>query len=283
MSDFKEFENPWSAENSEWFGEEKDKWFEGGKYNEWFKESSEYNDKINQKYRDAIKKGLIVYTCNCGWIDRTHAFMESNRPNISADKLWKQIKNETGTKSNSPNESGFLVIYRQDATVTSFLPPIGVTRKYFVEYGLDVEVKEKIALSILQEVSIAFEELQSYGSLIGRGDSSFEPADLVSNLLGFYSVIRPSLSESKIFELAKRFSTKDSLNLFDQYPDTFTNIKYKNKKFTPIFFPNKKCSNPIFPLEFQEIEPQKKGDNYRDWSELWDIYAGKPPKKGLTW
>ncbi|MDD3005443.1 T6SS effector amidase Tae4 family protein [Flavobacterium sp.] len=26
MSDFKEFKNPWSAENSEWFGEEKEKW-----------------------------------------------------------------------------------------------------------------------------------------------------------------------------------------------------------------------------------------------------------------
>lgn len=32
MNDFKEFDNPWSAETSEWFGEEKDKWFEGGEF-----------------------------------------------------------------------------------------------------------------------------------------------------------------------------------------------------------------------------------------------------------
>lgn len=33
MSDnFKEFKNPWSADNSEWFGEEKDKWFDGGEF-----------------------------------------------------------------------------------------------------------------------------------------------------------------------------------------------------------------------------------------------------------
>jgi len=35
MSEFKEFENPWSAGNSEWLNSEKDKWFEGGEYTEW--------------------------------------------------------------------------------------------------------------------------------------------------------------------------------------------------------------------------------------------------------
>lgn len=29
MSDFKEFDNPWSADNSEWFGEEMEKWLTG--------------------------------------------------------------------------------------------------------------------------------------------------------------------------------------------------------------------------------------------------------------
>ena len=35
MSEFREFENPWSADTSEWFNEEKDKWFAGGEFNEW--------------------------------------------------------------------------------------------------------------------------------------------------------------------------------------------------------------------------------------------------------
>ena len=48
MSDFKEFKNPWSADNSEWFGEEKDKWFEGGNNNEWLQEkSSSISTEIN--------------------------------------------------------------------------------------------------------------------------------------------------------------------------------------------------------------------------------------------
>ena len=54
MSDFKEFKNPWSAESSEWFGEEKDKWFEGGEFNEWIQ------DKNNQE--TTTKKGGHIYS-----------------------------------------------------------------------------------------------------------------------------------------------------------------------------------------------------------------------------
>ena len=41
MSEFKEFENPWSADNSEWFNEEQNKWFDGGEFTEWLREVPE--------------------------------------------------------------------------------------------------------------------------------------------------------------------------------------------------------------------------------------------------
>ncbi len=58
MSDFKEFKNPWSAENSEWFGEEKDKWFDGGEYNEWLSEVPE--NKVKSKCKILLFGGADV-------------------------------------------------------------------------------------------------------------------------------------------------------------------------------------------------------------------------------
>lgn len=58
MSNFKEFENPWSADNSEWFGEEKDKWFD----NEWSKETPVLNNQKEQK----IKSGSVLICYGLG-------------------------------------------------------------------------------------------------------------------------------------------------------------------------------------------------------------------------
>ena len=55
MSDFKEFENPWSADNSEWFNEEKDKWFDGGEYTEWLKEVPEDDLNTNNTIINDVK------------------------------------------------------------------------------------------------------------------------------------------------------------------------------------------------------------------------------------
>lgn len=59
MSDFKEFENPWSADNSEWFNEENDKWFDGGEYTEWLKEVPE---DLTVQEKDEKTKGGYVYS-----------------------------------------------------------------------------------------------------------------------------------------------------------------------------------------------------------------------------
>jgi len=113
--------------------------------------------------------------------------------------------------------------------------------------------KEKIALSIFQEVSIEFEKLQRFGILIGNGKSSFDIPDLVSNLLGFYNVVRPNLTRKKIMKLAGQLTIQQSLEIYKKYPNTFK--EYKNKKFTPVFFQNIFCKNPKFPIEFQQIKP----------------------------
>ncbi len=226
-----------------------------------------------------IEKGedyaKYIYTCNCGWIDTSHAFTPSKRDpkfHVGADRLWKQIKDESGLLSVWAN--GYKVIYTQDIMRLGI--SIGVTKEYFVKKGLDTTTREKIAMAIMQDVSMEFESLQGLHPTSG---SSFEPADLVSNILGLYSVLRPKLTKKYIVEnLCKQIGKEKSVKVYKQYPGTFTISNYKNKKFTPRFFDNEFCKKPVFPKEFQEITPfPKDDDNFRDWIDLLDIHNGIPP------
>ncbi|MDX1903429.1 MAG: hypothetical protein SFU27_04665 [Thermonemataceae bacterium] len=236
----------------------------------------------SDKYAKAIKEGWIVYSCNCGWLDKSHIGINNKNKLITpqnqyvgAINLWKQIKEEIGFKSKY--RDGFRIIYSQESSITSFTPNVGVTKKYFIPSGLSLLKKEAIALSIFQEVSLEFEELQANGVIIGRGDSSFEPADLVSNILGFYLAVDNNLSIDKLFRLAKTLTPEQSLEIYNKYPDTFTSQKYKNRKFSPIYFENLFCSVPKFPQEFQRIVPSVKGKDFDEWIDLFDIYEGRPP------
>lgn len=240
-------------------------------------------------YIKAIKEKKIVYTCNCGWIDKTHAFTDTKRTEhyIGVKNLWSQILNETGTQSNSPNEQGFKVIYRQDATIMQNVPVVnrpfrlGNTKSYFVKKGLSYSEKEQVALAIFKEVSIEFEEFQSFGAVIGKGDSSFEPADLISNLISFYRTIKPELTKEIILALSLELTPEQSIKIYRKYPGTFSDEKYKNRIFEPKYFPNDFCnSKPIFPKELNTIKTIQKGILFRDWNTLFDIHGGKPPATG---
>lgn len=244
---------------------------------------------IDDDYVKAIRDGKIVYTCNSGWIDKTHAFTDTKRTEhyIGVKNLWSQILNESGTKSNSPNEKGFKVIYRQDATVIQNIPIIdkpfrlGSTKSYFVKKGLSLKEKEEVALAIFKEVSIEFEEFQSFGAVIGKGDSSFEPADLISNLISFYRTVKPQLNKDIILNLSKELTPEQSVEVYRKYPNTFSDEKYKNRVFKPKYFPNQYCDeNPVFPKELQTINDISKGDLFREWLPLFDIHGGKPPMMG---
>jgi len=193
--------------------------------------------------------------------------------------LWKKILDEKVIKSGW--QYGFMLTYTQDSQVGPIT--FGVTNNYFIKYGLALKSKEKIALSIFQEVSLEFEDKQALGVIIGRGASSFEPADLVSNILGFYNILRPNLTEKIILNKCNELDKEKSLEIYKKYPGTFTLSQYNNMKFTPRFFKNEICHNPIFPNEFQEIQPYTKDEvNFRDWFELFYTYNGISPTNYIT-
>ena len=222
--------------------------------------------------REDVEKGLLVYSCRGGWIDKNHALKTTTRQFVGANNLWKQIVDETGTKSQFPGENGFKVTYIQDATQFH----VGVTKSYCVKYGLSSSIKESVALAIFQEVSMEFESMQGWAVW---SDSSFSVEDLVSNMIGFYRAVRPG---PDYVALCQPVSKEASLKIWDTKGAVGS---HKNKKFEPVFFDCDECTaKGPFPIELQKITPATKtgsikgaNEYFRDWLDLDNYYGGIPP------
>jgi hypothetical protein len=59
--------------------------------------------------REEVESGILVYTCNCGWLDTGHADSRSRRPHVGAESLWQQVTNESGIASRRKGANGFKV------------------------------------------------------------------------------------------------------------------------------------------------------------------------------
>lgn len=70
----------------------------------------------------------LIYTCNCGWVDKSHANPASKRLFFGAISLWSQILKETGQKSKM--QPGTSVTYAQDASRWGVA--VAVKKKYFI-------------------------------------------------------------------------------------------------------------------------------------------------------
>jgi hypothetical protein len=213
--------------------------------------------------REEVQSGVLVYTCNCGWLDTGHADSHSYRPNVGAQSLWSQMVGETGVASLKLGESGFKVTYTQD--MSKWHVTAAETRSYFVKRGLSTAQREEVALAIFIEVSVGFETMQGsfpWGWISSRSkDSSFSEEDLVSDLIGFYVAVRPGI---KPVDLCKAVSVEASLVVWDTYGSVGS---HKNHTFVPVFHPCDECRGAArFPHVFQEIQPAAKGRLFRDWT-----------------
>ena len=195
----------------------------------------------------------LIYTCNCGSVDKAHLRDPQAREYVGAKNLWKQIKRETGiSEGHFPNgDKGFVTLYKQD--MGSSLIKVGkITREYLVKYGLSETKKKSIALTIFQEVSVAFEKNQAGFPWSFISDSGFSQEDLVSNLLGFYLAVN-GYDEMYIMQLCKSVSKEASFEVWDK-----DGAVGKNK--------NHECKGtPVFPSVFQTIQPAIKGVDFIEW------------------
>lgn len=198
----------------------------------------------------------LIYTCNCGWVDKGHANSKSPRPHVGAASLWQQITSKSGAKTKWPFE-GYQVIYRQD--MMKWGVGAAWTGNYLVAQNLTHSQMESVALAIFLEVSFGFEAMQWW---TGAPGSSFSEEDLVSNLLGFYAVVRPGLD---IMKLCEPVSAEASFKVWDAAGGLG-----KNKTIEPVFHPCDECTHePKFPAAFRQIAPVPKGkaggNLWRDW------------------
>jgi hypothetical protein len=161
---------------------------------------------------------------------------KSYRPNEGAQSLWDQMLKESGARSKK-DPGGFEIRYQQTHAKKKLGITIrdGVYRSFWVKTGLPLHDKKSVALAIFMEVSLGFETLQSNWLYSRMTDSGYSAEDLVSNLIGFYKTVEPTLDIHKICEVV---SPDASLKVWDNYGAVG---QHKNKTFQPLFFPCDEC------------------------------------------
>ncbi|CAM4296488.1 hypothetical protein [Serratia silvae] len=186
--------------------------------------------------RDDIKNNRLIYTEHLGWIDLWHAMGDDARA------LWGQLFSEP---ANPLLKGYFLVNYSQTMgkTYAGVSVRSGVRAQWKVKKGLSIETKRSIALSMMFYVSLKFEGLQSNVLFSRLTDSGYSCEDLVSNLLGFYSVVLPRNYMALIRPKSKEYAQM----IWDYYGPVG---RYKNNELKAIIFPDpERFPNNAYPYK----------------------------------
>lgn len=162
----------------------------------------------------------LVYSEVLGWIDLGHAYGDDIR------NLLKQMT--TGENGTAPY---YELVYSQSMYKWSHNVGSGVYALWMVKKGTPLHIRHSIALAIMMRTAIRFESRQLSVPFAWTTDSGFSAEDLVSDLLGFYRVIRPQ----NYFSQLKLVSKAEALKRWDYYGATGS---YKNKLFQPLLFPD---------------------------------------------
>jgi hypothetical protein len=197
--------------------------------------------------RNVVENEDLVYTCNCGWVDTGHANPTSRSFGTGAQSLWDQITTQNGSSSKA--EDGFKVTYRQSMSGGGITA--GVGGDFFVARNLSRGEQESVALGIFLHVSYEFEKLQGsfpYNMVARVAASSFSIEDIVSNVLGFYQVVRGTNWRNECSVVSK----KAALQVFDTYKNQINSTKVGT--VSPVFFDCIDCKKkPSFPSVFKSI------------------------------
>lgn len=144
----------------------------------------------------------------------------------------------------------YSVNYKQDVLLGGV--SVGIERQYLVKPGLSLAERKYAALAIMQNVSTAFELFQSVHP---TSASSFEPADLPSNMLSFYRHVE-GLTQQQILDAIEPVSIEQSLEVLGLFPCTFSSDEYKNRTFEPVRFESPYTSGDFgVPDILNTIEP----------------------------
>ncbi|MDU4092659.1 MAG: DUF4056 domain-containing protein [Pantoea sp.] len=178
---------------------------------------SERKDVIDPQAPGTKKHGL-VYSEVLGWIDLGHA-----RGGDITDCLWQMERGEASGQSYYLVEYAQTMMYKQITT--------GRCSRWNIKRGRTLAERHSITLALMMETAIAFENWQSMPFFSWYTDSGFSAEDLVSDLLGFYKVVRPQ----NYWPWLKIVSKEAALRRWDYYGALGS---FKNRGFNPLLFPD---------------------------------------------
>lgn len=125
------------------------------------------------------------------------------------------------------------------------------TMTFRILQPLSADEERRVALSIFQRVSVAFEETQRFTNWIKK--SHFSEEDLPSNVIGFHSVVQ-GLSRPAIEKLCGAWDEAHSKQFIEGY-----DFSQQNRSFTPRWLP----AGGAWPTAFSSLQPEPEG---RLWS-----------------
>lgn len=166
------------------------------------------------------EKHGLVYSEVLGWIDMGHA--KGTDIKVLLDRM------QQGEMSDQPSYS---VSYAQSMKLRSVGACYGASTQWKIKRGRSLHERHSIALAMMMATARRFEgDVQGWPFNWFR-DSGFSAEDLVSDLLGFYTVARGT----SYFPLLKIVSKEKALRRWDHYGPIG---KYKNTTFQPLLFPD---------------------------------------------
>lgn len=204
---------------------------------------SSRSDIVDGKDALYIDRGL-VYSEILGWIDLGHA-------------RGKDIFNLLSDMDRGEHSKGdyYTLTYAQTMYMQSYVQiGIGKHCRWRIKKGRPLAQRHRIALAMMMTTAVSFEAMQDSPPLCWGIDSGFSAEDLVSDLLGFYRVVRPM----NYFPWLQLVSKQEALKRWDHYGAVGS---YKNKLFRPLLFPDPakdRHAMPVYgnlPKFMMEIEP----------------------------
>lgn len=204
-----------------------------------------------------IINGRLVYSCNCGWLDRTHAgmgrFAANTDPEDGVHNLWKQIYREIyRSKERLNGYPAFDVRWKQQMQRGGFKS--NFRGNYRVRSGISVPRKKAIALRILLDVAHGFETVQASPPYSYLNDSGFSLEDLISDVLGLYNAM-DVIGDPLIDSMCKVVSKRASLNVWDTHLANGLGATKNYSHVNPVYFKCDECTDkPVYPFQFTTVE-----------------------------
>jgi RHS repeat-associated protein len=207
-----------------------------------------------------VVSGKLVYSCDCGWIDWSHAGdrTEEIDRNAPLPRAWRDMLLSTGRASIMGG--GYKMTLRQGQQ--AHLPLIGIVRdqmvrNYYVANGLTNDQLQGVLLSAWMDISMQFETHQSHVNWIDfrKPNSGFSNEDLPSDLIYFYRVVK-GYPKSTIETLCGALSTTSSLRIWKEMGGVMGHSRTWEPEFEngPVAKCECKDRRGKWPLELSGIE-----------------------------